>query len=182
MATDPSGQMATPRRNVELKARLRSLDSARDVAQRVATETLGAAIHQIDTYFHCRHGRLKLREIDSEQCELIWYDRANRPDAKTSNYRIVQVADASQLKRALAAALGTRTVVRKRREVFLYENVRIHLDEVEGLGTFIEFEAVLDETNDEQRGHEQLAYLSGQFAILPADLLTDSYGEMIEMP
>ena len=75
-------------------------------------------------------------------------------------------------------------MVDKRREIFLVDNVRIHLDEVTGLGTFLEFEAVLGpaadgRTVDEEEGRRQLAELRTRFGLRDADLLTGSYGEMI---
>jgi len=166
-------------RNFELKARLASLDAARATAVRLATDRLGLET-QIDTYFVCRHGRLKLRQILGSRAELVWYARADRPDAKASDYRIVGVADPEPLKEALAAAWGTLIVVQKRREIYLYHNVRIHLDEVTGLGEFIEFEAVLGSGVDEAGGRAQVAWLQDEFRIAPADLLESSYSDLLQ--
>lgn len=167
-------------RNIELKARLPDLAHARGVAARIATRRLGTQ-RQLDTYFVVAHGRLKLREIDEPPvAQLVWYDRANTTVAKSSDYRLVEVAHGSELKAALTAALGVRLAVDKRREIFLYENVRIHLDEVVGLGTFLEFEAVLGPGIDDQRGHDQLAWLREQFAIVDAQLIAVSYSDLLE--
>ncbi len=165
-------------RNIELKARLGDLESARRVAARIATETLGVQ-EQVDTYFTCGHGRLKLREIDDVSAQLVGYARADRPEPKASDYQLVPIADPEALKAALTATLGVRCVVRKRREIFLYHNVRIHLDEVAGLGTFLEFEAVLGPDVDDSTGQAQLQELSAIFALNPADLLSGSYADMI---
>ncbi len=167
-----------PRRNVELKARLPDVERARTVAARLATQRAGEQI-QVDTYFHCAHGRLKLREIDAQRAELIAYVRADEPDAKASAYHLLDVPDAAALKAALASALGIRCVVRKRREIFLYHNVRIHLDQVDGLGEFLEFEAVLGPDVDAAKGRDQVADLVERFAVAESDLLTGSYGEMV---
>jgi adenylate cyclase len=165
-------------RNIELKARLDSLDAARATAARLATSQPGFET-QIDTYFVCRHGRLKLREINGSRAQLVWYARSDRPDAKASDYRLVSVADPEPLKQALAAAWGTLIVVEKRREIYLYRNVRIHLDEVSGLGEFIEFEAVLGGGVDEAAGRAQVAWLQDEFRIAPADLLDGSYSDLL---
>ena len=77
-----------PRRNVELKARLDSLDVARDTARRVATNYLGIQ-HQIDTYFGCPNGRLKLREMNADRAQLIWYARADQAEARKSDYYLL---------------------------------------------------------------------------------------------
>ncbi len=164
-------------RNIELKARLADPQNARQIAAAVATKRLGVQ-EQVDTYFHCPNGRLKLRQIDGLSAQLVWYARPDQQGPKASDYRLVPVANPETLKAALAAALGVRTVVRKRREVFLWHNVRIHLDEVEGLGSFLEFEAVLGPHVDDAAGQAQLAELVAKFAIAPGDLLPDSYGDM----
>ncbi len=49
---------------------------------------------------------------------------------------------------------ATVVVVSKRRRLFLWEGVRIHLDEVEDLGNFVEFEAVLPQAGDLATAHE----------------------------
>jgi adenylate cyclase, class 2 len=165
-------------RNIELKARLRDPEAARQTAAALATKRLGVQ-HQIDTYFHCLHGRLKLRQIDGLSAQLISYARDDQEGPKPSDYRLVPLSNPQTLKAALTAALGVRTVVEKRREVFLVDNVRIHLDEVVGLGHFLEFEAVLGPQIDDAAGHAQLHELMGQFHIDAADLLSGSYGEML---
>lgn len=166
-------------RNIELKARLADPDAARRIAERIATKRLGVQ-QQVDTYFHCPHGRLKLRQIDGLSAQLVWYARPNEQGPKASDYQLVPVANPETLKGALAAALGVRVVVRKRREVFLVDNVRIHLDDVEGLGSFLELEAVLGPRVDDAAGRAQLDALVETLAVDAADLLSDSYGDMTE--
>jgi predicted adenylyl cyclase CyaB len=165
-------------RNVELKARLADLAAVRKIAQRLATANLGIQ-QQTDTYFHCRHGRLKLREIAGQPAQLIPYRRPDCAGAKGSEYRLVEVPNAIGLKQALTAALGVLAVVDKVREVFLVENVRIHLDEVAGLGKFIEFEAVLTATVDESVGQSQVAQLQRDFGIRDSDLVSGSYSDLL---
>ena len=165
-------------RNIELKARVADLKAARQTAEQIATKRLGVQ-QQVDTYFHCPHGRLKLRQIDGLSAQLVWYARPSEQGPKASDYQLVPVSNPETLKAALGAALGVRGVVRKRREVFLWENVRIHLDEVKGLGSFLELEAVLGPQVDDAAGRAQLEQLVGTFAIDAADLLPGSYGDMI---
>ena len=84
----------------------------------------------------CRHGRLKLREIVGHSAQLIWYERPDSKEPKTSRYHLAEVGDADVVKAALGAGLGVRCVIKKRREIYLYCNVRIHLDRVDDLGEF----------------------------------------------
>lgn len=165
-------------RNIELKARLADLEAARRVAVEVATERAGVQ-HQVDTYFHVAHGRLKLREIAGAGAQLVWYERPDEEGPKESDYRLVSVPDAEGIKAALTGALGVRVVVSKRREIFLARNVRIHLDEVDGLGTFLEFEAVLGPDVDDAAGRQQVDDLMRRFGIRADDLLPGSYADLL---
>lgn len=166
-------------RNIELKARLADPQAARKVALSVATERLGTQ-QQSDTYFHCHRGRLKLRQIDGLSAQLIWYTRPDQRGPKPSDYQLVPVSNPQTLKAALSAALGIRGVVEKRREILLHHNVRIHLDEVAGLGHFLEFEAVLGPETDAAAAQALLDLLIEKFAIGPDDLLCGSYAEMLD--
>jgi adenylate cyclase class 2 len=168
-------QMSHPRRNIELKARLADFDRTRRIAQDLATEVVGVE-HQIDTYFSCRTGRLKLRERGNLPAQLISYTRANEAESKPSDYRLVEVPNPTQLKEALAMALGIETVVTKVREIFIFENVRIHLDQVEERGEFIEFEAVLGSESSEAVQYDKIQTLCQRFGIQAADYVKGSYG------
>lgn len=165
-------------RNIEIKARLRDLESARRIAEQVATDYLGVQ-RQVDTYFQCSHGRLKLREIDGQPAQLVSYRRPDQPGPKGSDYVLSPVVDAALLKQALTMALGVWRVVDKRREIWLADNVRIHLDEVAGLGLFLEFEAVLSPPLDNAAGQRQVETLMAQFHIAAEELLSGSYSDLM---
>ncbi|MGC3970849.1 MAG: class IV adenylate cyclase [Pirellulales bacterium] len=122
---------------------------------------------------------MKLREIEGQTAQLVWYARPDQNSAKRSDYRLVAVAHPGELRDALAAACGVRTVVEKRREIFLYNNVRIHLDEVSQLGEFIEFEAVLGPEVNESARHAQVEFLQTAFQLAVDDLVAVSYVELI---
>jgi predicted adenylyl cyclase CyaB len=125
--------------NLELKARIRSCAEARARAESGGAHFQGI-LRQLDTYFHVRRGRLKLREHAQGPAELIHYERAEDSLERWSNYRTIPVADPGAMKAALSEALGILAEVRKERTLFLYRGARIHLDRVEGLGEYIEFE------------------------------------------
>jgi adenylate cyclase class IV len=169
---------AHPRRNVELKARCRDVAVARAAAIEVGAAPAGV-LEQADTYFRVPHGRLKLRETAGRPAELIQYARPDHPDARGSDYQLVPAPDPAGLKAALAAALGVRGEVRKRRELLLWRNVRIHLDDVAGLGTFLEFEAVLSAADDEPTAREWLAILTDALRVAPADRVSQSYADLL---
>ena len=166
------------RRNIELKARYADLARGNETAQRIGAERQ-ADRHQTDTYFHCPHGRLKLREIDGRAAQLIAYARPDDTAAKGSDYTLVEIAHPAELKEALARSNGIWLVVDKRRAIYLWKNVRIHLDEVKNLGMFLEFEAVLGPEHDDASGHAQLAFLSEKFGIADDDLQSGSYSDLL---
>jgi homotetrameric cytidine deaminase len=170
--------LAARRRNIEIKARDR--DPARTLELVLG---LGAAdegdLQQRDTYFDRALGRLKLREQEPGEDELIEYRRADEPDARTSSYRHVPVAAAAELRDALDAALGTLVVVTKRRRLLLKDNVRIHLDEVEGLGSFIELEAVAGADSDLSTEQAQVAELRERLDIGDGALVGESYSDLL---
>jgi homotetrameric cytidine deaminase len=162
--------------NVELKAR--DTDPSATVSRCVA---LGATeygvLQQTDTYFMSRRGRLKLRSQADDGSELIAYRRPDAAGASESTYVRVPVPDAAG--QALDAALGTTVVVSKRRRLFLWEGVRIHLDEVDGLGAFIEFEAVLPDAGDVAAAHAKVARLRSALEIEDAALVSVGYADLL---
>jgi len=168
-------------RNIELKARARDLSRMRSLAIELGATSLGVE-DQCDTFFTARVGRLKLREIAGKPAYLIGYRRSDNTDACASDYTLVPVPDPVALTQALTATLGVVRIVRKVREILRWHNVRIHLDEVAGLGTFVEFEAVLNGAGDdgnEQVGHQRLATLAEVLEIRAADRIAVAYADLL---
>jgi uncharacterized protein (TIGR00290 family) len=164
-----------PRRNIELKAR--DPDPARSLQ---ASIQMGASdegwLRQTDTYFRVRNGRLKLREEDTAS-HLISYERSDDPVARESRYRLVPVSDPAGLKDALSDTLGVLVVVEKSRRLLLWHGVRIHLDEVRGLGSFIEIEAVADPASDLSTEHRHASELQDALAITSDRIVAFSYSD-----
>ena len=165
--------------NLELKARDRDPDQSLRVCEGIAAVDEGT-LSQLDTYFDVPRGRLKLREQAGSEAQLIAYERADDRGNAESRYRLVAVPEPAELKAALAGTLGVRVEVRKRRRLFLYEGVRIHLDEVEGLGHFIEFEGVATADRGAEAFAPLLADLRGRLGIEDDDLLAVSYSDLVE--
>jgi cytidine deaminase len=165
--------------NVELKARSEDLDAAaaRCVALGAADEGL---LEQRDTYFAARRGRMKLREIAGGTPELLVYERGEDPEPAESSYLRVPVPAPAELSEALEAALGPPVVVvSKRRRLFLFEGVRIHLDRVDGLGGFVEFEAVLPDSGDLNTARAKVARLRQELEIADDALVAVGYADLL---
>lgn len=133
---------------------------------------------QRDTYFHAPRGRLKLREEEGAGPHLITYERPDLAGQRESRYRIVNVEQSDELVAALASVLGVKVVIAKERRLFLWEGVRIHLDKVDGLGDFIEFEAVAPVGSDLSHEEAQVNTLRKAFAIDDADVIGVSYSDL----
>jgi predicted adenylyl cyclase CyaB len=162
-------------RNIELKAR--DPDPARSLQ---ASLDRGAEDHgwlqQLDTYFKVPRGRLKLREQDGA-AELIYYERSDEAIERESNYRIAPVEDPDGLKDALGSALGILVAVEKSRRLLLWRNVRIHLDQVGGLGSFIELEAVAEPDSDLSGEYRNVAELREALGITDERILAVGYSD-----
>jgi len=170
--------MGDPRRNVELKAI--DPDPGRSLAACRALEAEDRGnLWQRDSYFKVVHGGLKLRRENPGGAHLIQFERADEPQQRESRYRIVKVEDSQTLLDALTAALGLAVVVTKRRRLFLWRGVRIHLDAVEQLGTFIELEAVAPPDSDLAHEHSLIAALRETFDITDDRLVASGYARQL---
>lgn len=164
--------------NVEIKARCNHPDAIRNYLQ--ANNAVFKGIdEQTDTYFHVSNGRLKLREGNIEN-NLIFYHRDNQAGPKNSNFHLVKVEDAAGLKDVLTKSNGIKVIVKKKREIYYIDNVKFHIDEVPGLGSFTEIEAgnILADLAQEQL-KAQCDFYMQEFGIRDEDLIEVSYSDML---
>lgn len=168
----PPGE--TARRNVELKAIDESPERSLECCLSLGARDHGE-LEQRDTYFEVSSGGLKLREQRGAVAQLIGFEREDLPQERESRYRLIDVRDGDALRAALTDALGVRVVVVKRRRLFIWRSVRIHLDDVEGLGTFIELEAVAAAQSDLVYEHGLVSELRARFAITDERLVSVGY-------
>jgi homotetrameric cytidine deaminase len=164
--------------NVELKAR--DADPEATLARCLALGAVESGVlMQRDTYFSGRNGRLKLRVQQGEQAELIAYGRPDSAEASQSTYVLAPVDAPEALAEALDAALGATVVVSKRRRLLLWEGVRIHLDEVEELGSFVEFEAVLPDAGSVDEARAKVTRLRESLGIVDDALVSVGYSDLL---
>jgi adenylate cyclase, class 2 len=175
-----------PIRNIEIKAR-----STRNSEIRRILNESGAAFqgedHQTDTYFRVHDGRLKLREGRIEN-NLIHYRRSDQGGPKESQVTLFSCepakasddGSAHPLKKILAEALGVLVSVRKKREIYFIGNVKFHIDMVDGLGEFVEIEAIDTEgTIGPEELRRQCDRYIQLFGIREEDLVAGSYSDML---
>ena len=170
--------------NVELKARCPDPARVRRVLEAAGADFRGVD-DQVDTYFIVASGgRLKLRRGTIER-SLIYYERADRAEVKRSDVTMARLEAApleavAALHATLSAALGVVAVVEKSREIRFVDNVKFHLDEVPGLGAFVEIEAIdLDGSRSEARLRAQCEEWRTRLGIADADLMADSYADLV---
>ena len=166
-------------RNVEIKAKVRDWAQVKSRAEALSG-TPGEVLEQEDVFFSVAEGRLKLRTFPDGRGELIAYDRPDSAGPKTSHYQIFRTTDPSDLKAVLAQGVGIRGVVRKRRIFHWVESTRIHLDEVEGLGRFLELEVVLQDAASEAQGAAVADRLLDALGIEPGDRIDCAYIDLLE--
>lgn len=164
--------------NIEFKASTSKLTELEALLQQHNPLFIGED-HQVDTYFNVQSGRLKLREGNIENA-LIYYEREDTSGAKASHVILYQHKPDKALKDILIKTLGIKAVVDKRRKIYFINNVKFHFDTVEGLGTFLEVEAI---DKDGTIGKEKLQSQCDQYALLfgikAEDYCSVSYSDMM---
>jgi predicted adenylyl cyclase CyaB len=163
-------------RNFEIKAKVNDISLLEKIAIEIGAR-FDADFVQVDTYFDTWDGRLKMREFGNDRAELIFYRRVETSERRWSDYEVVQVCEPEKLKNLLAKIFGLKVVVEKRRKVYLYENARIHLDKVNGLGDFIEFEVMCD--GDEKQVEELMEFLIERFGLKQENFIKVSYSDLL---
>ncbi len=165
-------------KNLEIKATCSNVVRARETARSIGARFLWTR-QQIDTYFPVSHGKLKLRETESH-AELIAYSRSEQSEARLSHYQITPVSDPAGLLHILEQSLGIDCIVQKQRSLYLWHTVRIHLDQVETLGSFIEFEAVLTPHASVTRSRHYLDRLYSAFDLGREHTIGCGYYELLK--
>ncbi|MGB2983279.1 MAG: class IV adenylate cyclase [Candidatus Bipolaricaulia bacterium] len=166
-------------KNVEIKARVSDLDGLR-----VRVEALSDAepeiLDQEDVFFHVPKGRVKLRTFSDGGGELIAYDRADESGPSLSSFRIHRTENPTGLKSFLEDLLGVRGVVRKRRLLYRIGQTRVHLDDVEGLGAFLELEVVLSDEQSVEDGARIATEILAKLGVPDEDRIDRAYIDLLE--
>ena len=166
--------------NIEIKARVDDFEALKARAASLSDQPL-AVIPQEDTFFNTAKGRLKLRVQAPDWGYLIYYERPDQGGPKRSDYHLAETRDPVQLKTTLSLALGVRGVVRKTRYLYMVGQTRIHLDDVEGLGHFMELEVVMQEGQSDAEGQAIAEDLMRRLEVRKEALLEGAYMDLIEL-
>ena len=163
--------------NIEFKAELRDIHEARTQLRVLGAQFIGT-LEQTDTYYKLADGRLKKREAPGEPVEWLFYHRPDRITPKMCNYTIL--SDEQAKLRWGTHSLRQWLVVKKTRDLWMLDDVRIHLDQVEDIGTFIEFEAMVTKRCNVKECHMAMGELREVFESLLGEAISVSYSDLME--
>jgi predicted adenylyl cyclase CyaB len=165
--------------NIEIKARVVDFKGLQEKVEQLS-DTPCQVIPQEDTFFNCPNGRIKLRELDPHRGQIVYYLRQDITGPKLSEYKIFDTNDPTGLKSILAEAYGVRGVVTKVRYLYMVGQTRIHLDDVKGLGMFMELEVVLRPDQTDAEGQAIAENLMHRLGVLEKDLIDSAYIDLME--
>jgi predicted adenylyl cyclase CyaB len=165
--------------NIEIKARAHDFKHQRELAKGLSDQACQILIQE-DTFFVTPQGRLKLREFPDAAAQLIYYNRVDSQGPKLSEYFITEINDGPSLKLVMEKSYGIRQVVKKTRALYMSGRTRMHFDDVEGLGQFIELEVVLADNDCLEEGQKEAAQLMSGLNIGDTDLIDVAYADLLD--
>ncbi len=140
--------------NLELKTRIDSHKKIKIILNDIGAENMGT-LNQKDIYYKVPDVLLKLRTENGNE-SLIFYNRDEKSVNRWSDYNVLKFADRIG-ENFLNRIFSVEVTVQKKRELYLYDNTRVHLDTVNSLGKFIELETlVVTSKTDAQRRFERI--------------------------
>jgi len=166
-------------KNIEIKAHCNDFDFFSKKLSELPHRYEGLDV-QTDTFFNTPSGRLKLRESSLYGTFLIPYIRSDQEGPKESEYAVIEIKDPVKVKELLASILGEKIVVKKKRQIYIYQNVRIHYDAVENLGSFMELEAVIENETEIEANQKKVEQLTAFFGIKKEDLIAEAYADILQ--
>ncbi len=163
--------------DVEIKARYEDHSRVRNILKK-NNALFGGEERQIDVYFNSPRGRLKLR-IGTEESFLVYYIRDNIKGIKPSEYFLYKTNESNKLEELLRIALGELVTVEKNREVYFIDNIKFNIDDVKGLGKFIEIEAITNNPDEIEHMDEIVRSYVKLFEIKESDIQSHSYSDLL---
>jgi len=164
--------------NVEIKAKVKDFEAFKNKAREISASE-GEVIEQKDVFFNVPHGRLKLRFLQNKPSQLIAYERDDKAGPKMSDYYVAATDKPDELANVLMRALGEKGIVKKKRLLYLVGQTRVHCDEVEGLGCFMELEVEMKENQSAEEGEQIARDLMSKLGVEQEDLVKGAYIDLL---
>ncbi|PFX18286.1 uncharacterized protein LOC111339756 [Stylophora pistillata] len=164
--------------NVEIKAKVKDFETFKRKANEIS-DSEGEIIEQKDIFYNVPQGRLKLRLLHNQPSQLIFYQRDDKSGPKMSEFYTAPTNEPDKLADVLSRAMGEKGVVKKKRLLYLVGQTRVHCDEVEGLGCFMELEVVMKENQSTFEGEQIARDLMSKLGVEEADLVKGAYIDLL---
>lgn len=165
-------------KNIELKVKIENPESIIKKLKVLRAKYIGQ-LKQIDTYFNCNEGRLKLRIINNKRHELIFYRRPDLLSHKISEYEVISLSnkEARFINKILEMAYRIKVVINKKRNLWMFGNTRIHLDKVTNLGNYLELESQIKK--NKKTSEKEYNYLIKKLSLGKLTKIRRSYGDLL---
>lgn len=164
--------------NIEIKSTLSDYKQTKDRLGKLGIRE-AYTMYQKDIFYQVPFGRLKLRNINNTQHELIIYFRNNTQSPKPSKYYRISMKHPGFIHKLLGYLFGVYGIVEKERLLFLQDNIRFHMDKVKGLGNYFEIEYVMDDCEVKAEAQEKVNSLLGALGISNNELISESYIDLV---
>jgi predicted adenylyl cyclase CyaB len=169
------------RTNVEFKAYCdKPSDSIETACSALGVDSSHTTL-QTDTYFRARKGRLSLR-TDELGSRLLFYDRPDTPTPRESRSQLIALSSTDDpVVDLLTKSLGVRCTIEKQRQVYQRDGTSIHLDDVEGLGRFLDVVIDVERVGGPAPALERSQEILDRVGLSLADIVPWSYAELHNM-
>ncbi|MES2937901.1 MAG: class IV adenylate cyclase [Pseudomonadota bacterium] len=137
-------------------------------------------VTQKDVLYQVPQGLLKLRQSQPGQKELIWYERPDVAGLKLAVSKRFYTDQPDQLHAVLEAALPIKASLTKERCFYDFEGVEIHLDNVPGLGFFLEVEIRLEADAPEPPAQARITEAQRTLGFVGFPVERATYSAMLE--
>lgn len=164
--------------NFEIKCRCLDFETMRIRLARQGARRTGEQI-QRDVYYKTSGVTTKLRIITDGPTYLVHYQRPDEKGVRKSNYSLKKVMLPLFSHLYHRFRFGVDLVVDKKRQIWKWKAVRVHLDRVAGLGTFLEIESVVEKAGSEEIAMKQCQEMIEALKLSEDSFLAGSYSEML---
>jgi predicted adenylyl cyclase CyaB len=165
--------------STEIKAQIHTTITLQETLEAISDTPVQEIFHE-DIFFHTSKGRLKLRILSADSGQVIYYEQDTVSGPKPSNCHIYPTSTPASLKQNLSSEYTVRGTIKKKRLLYMVKNARIHLDEVDGLGTFLEIEVVLNPGQSVEEGAHIAHGLIDTLGITGEDMSEEAYIDLME--
>jgi len=147
------------------------------------TDSLGYVSTEQCTYFNVIRGELKIKVAKPNQDkygELIAYKRIETPieNVYLAEGSCTYIQDVDFLQSTLRVALTELGTLHAKRRVFVKDNIRINLDDLEDLGIYVEIDLGISSSQPTQDDLDLIRDIQKQLGLKDNQLLPHSYLEL----